>query len=56
MRNTRRLTVMIVITMILVCAASLCISATVYSQGKNKKMAEEQHFRTAAVGTQSAAG
>lgn len=42
MGNMKRLTAMIVVTMILVCAASLCISSTVYSQGKNKDREKEQ--------------
>ena len=31
MKNTGRLTVMIIVTVMLVCAASLCISSMVYS-------------------------
>ena len=47
MKNTKGLTVLIIITIFLVGAASFCISSTVYSQGKGKDRTEEQSFRAA---------
>lgn len=45
MRNTKRLTVMIIITVILVCAAWLCISGTVYSQENNAEICRNRFVK-----------